>query len=428
MALLAVARLLSGELGLRVGACWVDHGIRPEAELAAEREFVLEACARLGVPLDLRELPRGSVLAAAGSRGVEDAARRARYRALEAARAEGGWELILTAHTSDDVLETMVMRVFSGSGAAGLRGIPERSGRVGRPFLRVRKSELLDWLASAGMGYRLDSTNESGQYLRNRVRRELLPVMESVFPGWRTALEALSVKSADDEEALSAAAGELAASGGIPIPAFTAAPAAVRERALFLLADAVAGGDGGERIPWRLVRQAASCPPEPGRARILASGAGLRFLSDGARILVRAEPESGPPAGRASGFSFAVSGPGTYRIATDSSLEVYYGDDGLRLDAFSWPLVLRSRLPGDSIAGAGGGKRVDDLLKELGIPPGERDSVPVAEDRDGLVAVLGSLHGKRDIYRRNDGIKGVLAPGYLSMKRKGLDRDYAVRR
>lgn len=423
MALLAALSELSSELGIELGACWVDHGIRPEGELAGERRFVQEACGRLGMALAIREIPRGRIAARAGDTGTEDAARRERYAALEDERRAGAWDAILTAHTADDMAETMVMRFFSGSAAAGLRGIPAVRDRLFRPFLAVGKAELLAWLAERGLGYRVDSTNETDEYLRNRVRHELLPAIARVFPGYRKALDALAAKARADEDALASAAYRLVSPSGpgvgIEIGLFLAAPVAVRERALYILADAVPGQEEGRRLSWRLVSQAASAKQRPGRAAILASGAGLEVVSDGANVRVRARREANSP--YATGFSFIAYGAGIYRIAKDCSFEVYYAGTGLRTDAFSWPIVVRGRRPGDEIRCSGGTKRLDVALAELGVPAVRRDTVPVVEDRDGLVAILASAEGCRDLYRRNDGLLETKASRHIAIMRKGLD-------
>jgi tRNA(Ile)-lysidine synthetase-like protein len=101
---------------------------------------------------------------------------------------------------------------------------------------------------------------------------------------------------------------------------------------------------------------------------------------------------------------------------------------GLRLDAFDWPLIIRSRRPGDVIRLGAGSRQLDRLLADLRIPAQFRDAVPVVEDRAGLVAVLGSLAGSRDIYRRNDALAGRASPGFLVLEMKGVVSDDAVQR
>jgi len=416
-----------------VTACWVDHAIRPEAELAEERAFVEGLCSRLGVNLVVEGAARGQIEAAAkASGGVEAAARDFRYGALERARARTRCDVVLTGHNADDFIETMVMRFCSGSGTAGLRGIPATSGRVHRPLLGVSKADILAYLDAMGLSYRMDSTNASDDYLRNRVRHDVVPSLLSVFPSLGASLRTVAAKAGLDEDALAGSAESLAADGpatgrdrALDGAAFDAAPVAVRTRALYGLC----GPLGTDRLPWRLVLAAASSSKARGR---LASGAGVEFVRDGG--LIRAASAGGAPAPDpvARGFGFLARGTGDYRIGKAGACRIYSaeGPGGLRADSFSWPVWVRSRRAGDALRTRGGNKMIDSLAAELGIPAAKRDDIPIIEDVDGIVAFLASRVGGRDVYRRNDALSGVPAPGYLvfDMDLKGVSLTDAIRR
>jgi tRNA(Ile)-lysidine synthetase-like protein len=161
----------------------------------------------------------------------------------------------------------------------------------------------------------------------------------------------------------------------------------------------------------------------------LARWQGLLFCLEGGAI--RAECagdrlEKGPPAG----FCALLPAPGTFRIGEDAICTVYYSDDGvgLRLDAFDWPLILRTRKPGDRMRNAVGWKALDKVLAELGLAAEARDRVPVLEDRSGIVALLASALGYRDLYRYNADLITQAPPGYLGIHMKGIAEDYAARR
>ena len=112
---------------------------------------------------------------------MEEAARRARYGALLRIARARGFASLATAHTADDQAETVLMRLAGGSGVWGLAGIPavrsERSVRIIRPLLGISKQDILAALRRAGASYRTDPTNRTDRFLRNRVRRELLPLL-----------------------------------------------------------------------------------------------------------------------------------------------------------------------------------------------------------------------------------------------------------
>ncbi len=115
--------------------------------------------------------------------------------------------MIATAHTADDVAETMLLRMARGSGLRGLRGIPARRGRIMRPLIDARRGDLRDALDEAGIGYLLDPTNDDvAAAARNLVRAEILPALERLNPRAVEALQRLAQLAADDDDALDAIA------------------------------------------------------------------------------------------------------------------------------------------------------------------------------------------------------------------------------
>jgi tRNA(Ile)-lysidine synthase len=426
--------------GIEVVACWVDHAIRPEHEIEEERVFVRALCDGLGIPLVIESARRGDIEAQASQcGGVEAAARDFRYKALERARASERCDIILTGHTADDVLETMVMRFFAGSGSSGLRGIPMRNGCIARPLLSVTKADGLAYLGARGQPYRVDSTNEGDDYLRNRVRHDLLPVLEAVFPACGTALMTVAGKMRIDDDALSADAESLliraepdkgeGVGSWIDVRRFDEAPLAVRIRALYKLASS----KGFARLPWRLVLAAATAKTMTGP---LASGRGIEFVRNQSHIAARALPVE-PAEGSGEhqvGFAVRIDGFGSYRIGKTAGCRVYSSNlaPGLRLDSFEWPLWIRSRRPGDAIMTAGGLKMIDALLSERRRNTGESGLAMIVEDRSGIVAVLHGASGTpgvaqgRAVFRRNDHLNDTGATEFLVFDLKGVVRNDAV--
>jgi tRNA(Ile)-lysidine synthase len=237
----------------------LDHALRPDS--AEDARFVADAAEDLGLRF---EGMRTDVVALAREEGcsVEEAAREARYRFLEEVAPDGA--LIATAHTADDAVETVLINLLRGSGLAGARGIPARRGRVVRPLIAERRGTLRELLDAAGVGYRLDPSNEDPAFLRNRVRHEVLPLLEEIRPGAAERIGQFSRLAADDEALLEdLAAAELArrvSDDGIdwrdpPLPALgrrvlrlaigDPAPSAERLEALL---EAAAGPRGGVTI------------------------------------------------------------------------------------------------------------------------------------------------------------------------------------
>jgi tRNA(Ile)-lysidine synthase len=175
----------------------LDHALRPES--ADDATFVADAAE--GLALRFEGLRTDvAALARAEDRSLEDAARQARYRFLEQVAPDGA--VIATAHTADDAAETVLLNLLRGSGLAGVRGIPARRGRVVRPLLGERRATLCDLLDAAGIRYRLDPSNHDPAILRNRVRHEVMPLLEVIRPGAAERIGQFSRLAADDEALL----------------------------------------------------------------------------------------------------------------------------------------------------------------------------------------------------------------------------------
>ncbi len=175
----------------------LDHTLRPDS--VDDARFVAEAAETLALRFEGRRTDVAA-LARDEGRSVEDAAREARYRFLEDVAPDGA--LIATAHTADDAAETVILNLLRGSGLAGARGIPARRGRIVRPLLDVRRATLRDLLDAAGIAYRLDPSNDDPAFLRNRVRHEVIPLLEEVRPGAAERIGQFSRLAADDEALL----------------------------------------------------------------------------------------------------------------------------------------------------------------------------------------------------------------------------------
>jgi len=179
-------------LGYDLCAAHINHMIRGEEALRDEW-FTVDLCRGLGVPLMIykKNCPQYAML---NKLTLEEAARKLRYEALENAKETFGADKIATAHTENDNLETMLMRLIRGSSAYGLRGIDVKKGYIVRPLLDVNREEIEDYAREHALLYVEDSTNTDTTYFRNRVRRLLLPELESFYnPNVRAALSRLSV-------------------------------------------------------------------------------------------------------------------------------------------------------------------------------------------------------------------------------------------
>jgi len=123
---------------------------------------------------------------------VEEWARLGRYAAMERLREKGGWDWVVTAHSLDDQAETVLMRIARGTGLQGLAGIRPQAERVIRPVLSFTGAQLRQAAELCGLSYLEDSTNADARFLRNRIRREVLPALDGALPGFSRRLAALA--------------------------------------------------------------------------------------------------------------------------------------------------------------------------------------------------------------------------------------------
>ena len=199
MALLHILAVLRAEFGLMLVVAYIDHGLRPE-ETPAEWACVQEAAARLELDCARVRVDVAGA-AAAGKMSLEHAARALRYQAFADLSRQWATDALAVAHTADDQVEELLLRLFRGGGGKALSGMRLQSGRLIRPLLAVRKAELLAYLADKGIGFCFDSSNDNRRFLRNRVRHELLPLLEAQYdPGIRQALLKTAANLREDED------------------------------------------------------------------------------------------------------------------------------------------------------------------------------------------------------------------------------------
>jgi tRNA(Ile)-lysidine synthase len=169
---------------LRLCAVHVDHGLRPGS--AAEAGVVAAAAERRGLPC------RAVAVRVEAGGSLQDAARRARHRALLRVAAELGATAIALGHTADDQAETVLMRALSGATPRALAGMAPRSGPLVRPLLRLWRRDILAYCVALGLEPLDDPSNRDPRFLRTRVRHQVLPALEAVFPAARRRLVALA--------------------------------------------------------------------------------------------------------------------------------------------------------------------------------------------------------------------------------------------
>ncbi|MCS6991651.1 MAG: tRNA lysidine(34) synthetase TilS [Chitinophagales bacterium] len=173
-------------LGWSVVVAHINHQLRGQ-QSDADEAFVRQLAQSDNVPFECRRV-NTLEYASLKKLSLQQAARHLRYEALEQLRRQYSLQRIVTAHHADDSIETVLLNLFRGTGIKGLAGIPEHQGRIVRPLMPFFKDELLDYAHRKGLSYIEDETNYQAIYTRNKIRLEILPVIEQHFPTFRQVL------------------------------------------------------------------------------------------------------------------------------------------------------------------------------------------------------------------------------------------------
>lgn len=387
---------LREDLALSLQVATLDHGLRQGS--ARDALYVERLCRALRLPCERRKLDLGTVF----PDGIEAAARAARYAALdEIARAREA-DVIATGHTLEDQVETVLMRLAGGAGLAGARGIQRRRGRIVRPLLDVTRREVDEFLRARRVRARVDPTNASLDFTRNRVRHQILPTFDQALGA--SALKAIArfALIADrDERCLQAIAEQ--AGAAICAPRFGAGPGvegevaalrgldpALRFRVLRDAASSLGASldfDTFERLERALATQAPTRVSMP-RGVEFRVRYGRFALERPRQAPRRADPPAtplfidGPMVGSFQGWRVSAAPLAPFSEPRPGAVAIEARADGLR-----WPLQVRTRAGGDVFAPAAGAghKKLKAWLIDAKIPRERRDALVLLTDSAGEV-------------------------------------------
>jgi tRNA(Ile)-lysidine synthase len=400
--LLRVLHDLAAGLQIQLSAAHLHHGIRGRT---ADRDALLvkRLCAQLGISL---QTGRADVPGLARSRGIslEMAAREARHDFFRRAAREAGARVVATAHTADDQVETLLLRLARGAGVGGLAGIAPISAVAGltlvHPLLTVDRVAIIEFLRKRRAAWCEDETNRDTTILRNRVRHEILPMLETKLnPAIRLALLRAADILREESNWLDKLAREVfnrCRSGkAIRMAAFAKHPVAARRRVLRLWM--TENGVPAESMDFDLVeRLAGLAAGSQGTGQIELPGGQRAVKTYGA---LRIDGTAGPknPAAELVATEMTIPGvtfvPGlgwhlTARLAPGLHKDVNRRPGHLPARASLSAAAIRGRRlclrawqPGDRMKpfGLGGSRKLQDIFTDAKIPAAERRCLPVVE-------------------------------------------------
>ena len=181
----ALLRLLL-TMGYTCEAAHCNFHLRGD-ESVRDEMFVRELCLQLEVPLHVQHF-QTTEEAEKRHISIEMVARELRYAWFEQLRLQQGANVIAVAHHKDDSVETLLLNLIRGTGINGLLGIRPKNGNIVRPLLCLDRKEITEYLQEIGQSYVTDSTNLQDEYTRNKIRLNLLPLMQEINPSVKESL------------------------------------------------------------------------------------------------------------------------------------------------------------------------------------------------------------------------------------------------
>ena len=397
---------LKDEFKLTLHAVYVNHNLRPE-ETPGEIEFCKRLCTELGVGLTVKSI---DVMSYAKGRGLnkQEAARDLRYAAFDEAAYGSNAGKIALAHNADDQVETMFMRILRGAGRRGLSGIPAKRGRIVRPLIEIERKDIEEFLAAENLPWVVDSSNLKMDYLRNRLRRVIVPAMKELNPSLAgTVLHTTAIMQEEeryfDVVVTKTLMKMISRKTGSRIELFLSPMQSMEPVVLRrVLRRAIEETDSLRGISFTHVEDIIDLVrngPSGGR---LYLPRGIRAIKDYALLVITSEEcrkieeyELCPPS------EVVVMGTG---LVVRASLEDFKGEPGngkssvlLDAGAMRFPLRIRPRAAGDFFFPMGFGKRkkLQDFFVDAKVPRDERDQVPIMVSGDDIIWVAGHRADER---------------------------------
>jgi tRNA(Ile)-lysidine synthase len=419
LALLYGLHALHTHLNCHLHVVHLDHGLRHDS--AADAEFVSEHAKRLGLPFTGHavELPH---LIKQWKLSVEAAGRRARYEFYESVCAQIGATKVALGHHRDDIAETVLMNLLRGTGSDGLKGIaPIRDGKFLRPLAAFTRQEIEAFLKSIDLLPRQDSTNTDKRYLRNRIRHELIPLLEQDYnPNIKTGLSRTTEILSAESEYLEAIAREAFEACRLPSSQSTCV---VLDRKKFL--------QNHFALQRRILRHSITeifgqiddfyfehyqailgliNRDKPNA--VLALPNTIQFRRAYEQLIFEKTPIEKTPI-EVEDFVHPLNVPGkTFIPALNTEITAYLYNmpsddlpslpDGtfeaiLDYSEIQLPLIVRNRRQGDRFQphGMQGTKKIKDFFIDTKVPGSERDRIPMIVCGDEILWVIGFTTNER---------------------------------
>lgn len=409
LALVHILQGLAADYRFTLVVAHVDHMLRGQ-ESAADAAFVAAFCADNGLPCYMKAINVAEFAQMSG-RSLEDAAREKRYEFFRQVADELGGAKIATGHHADDQAETVLINLLRGAGSSGLRGMQAQNGDVIRPLLAVSRKEIEDYCKRNNLKARIDATNFETEYLRNKVRLNLLPLLESDYnPSIKEALNRTAIIMGDYYDYIRQAAESLWPDivmkkqdmYVVNCLKLLQQHVALQRELLRLTVERKQGNLKG--IAFYHVEKLINMAKTAAVGKVAELPGQLLVKKDYRHLVVGWRPNYV----KSAMLPIKLVIPGITYIAqsnvkiTAEIVDSVPFDSCKQVGVFDWenikmPIYVRTRLPGDRFEPLGlkGSKKLKDFFIDAKIPQEERDNILLVCDSDGIIWVAGYRQSER---------------------------------
>lgn len=385
----------------KIGIAHYNHGLRGE-ESERDEKFCRSLAEKFHLPFYTDKLPISL------KRKNQLFYREKRYQFLQEMASQNGYHKIVTAHTQEDNVETILMRIFSGTGLNGLKGIPAIVENIIRPLLNFSRKELEDFLLANSQDFVLDSSNLSDKYTRNALRLKILPLMKDIFPAYAESILRLSQTAGIDNEFIHQCFNSeckewlSSAENLYRIPAGLLLHPAIFRRLVMQLADntgielsaknieEIEAGYYGQKSGSKILIQTRTGYVTLEYGELIFHPSELKKIENIDGVLLKPNEET-----IWNNYKLNV----VIKENSDRTYEKNISGNLLRLefdaDRLDFPLTVRSIQPGDKIEIAPGKhKKISRIFIDKKIPLLTRNSIAVICDNKSVIAIAGFLPEK----------------------------------
>lgn len=409
--LLHVLHALKDNLRLDLHALYIDHGLRPE-EVPLEIKFCENLCENLKVPFITKSI---DVKSYAQSQGMnrQEAARALRYMVFEETAYKINAQRIALGHTADDQAETLLMRLFRGSGPTGLSAIPPIRGIIIRPLIEIERAEIERFLEEEKIDFIVDSSNLRKDYLRNKIRSSLIPMLKEYNPAIIDTLSRTAAIFREENNYLDIIVMKtmmrLISRKTDARIEFFLSPVEVMDKVLLrrVLRKAIEESKGLRGISFTHIEDIIDLIKSGKAGDRIYIPRGIKAIKKYSTFVLTSEPPV-----KLSTYVFEVPGEVFLKEAeisikafiVEKNAEYKIDEPGLwtaygsfDADRLTFPLTVRPRKTGDFFypLGFGRRKKLQDFFVDEKIPRDERDRVPLMISGDDIVWIVGHRGDER---------------------------------